>query len=248
MSRSLLYLFFLSLLTTLSGRAQTPDADEERYNSVTTYGVTTNTNSGILGGFVFRQSKALPATLFGKRQFRYLSVELVNVKHPKEIQQQTAYTGGRFIPGKQNYLFVVRPQYGREIQLFTRTSDEGIAVNGILAAGPSIGIIKPYYIQYMYSRNRVEVEPYDPAIHTSPEYIQGAGSFFQGFSRSNFTVGLNLKAAVAFELSAFRNNMTGLEIGFLAEAFPKEIVIMPFADNRSVFTSGYVTLFFGNKR
>ncbi len=33
--------------------------EEEDYATVTTYGVTTNTNSGLLGGFVFRHSTRL---------------------------------------------------------------------------------------------------------------------------------------------------------------------------------------------
>lgn len=248
MIKSLSILTLICLLIGANTQAQTTDSDEERYNSVTTYGVTTNTNSGILGGFVFRHSKALPSLFNGKRQFRYLSVEIVNVKHPKEVQSQTQYTGARFIYGKQNNFFVIRPQYGREIALFTRTADEGIAISGILAAGPSLGIIKPYYIQYQVRPGQIQNVPYDPNMHQNLGEIVGAGGFFQGFEKSNFTVGLNVKAAVAFELSAFRNNMTGLEIGFLAEAYPKEIVIMSLASNRSMFTSGYITLFFGNKR
>ncbi|WP_310589849.1 hypothetical protein [Larkinella soli] len=234
------------ILTAGSVWAQTTDTDEDRYNSVTTYGVTTNTNSGILGGFVFRHSKALPGLFRGKRQFRYLAVELVNVKHPKEVQSQTPYSGARFVYNKQNYLFVIRPQYGREISIFTRSADEGVAINGILAIGPSIGIIKPYFVQYQLRPGQVQTVPFSPTLQ--PEMIVGAGSFFQGFDKSKLTAGLNFKAAVAFELSAFRNNMTGLEIGFLAEVFPKEVVIMNDANNRSVFTSGFITLFFGNKR
>ncbi|MGA0559948.1 hypothetical protein ACO2Q8_25020 [Larkinella sp. VNQ87] len=247
MSRVFPILTIMGLLLTMrSGWAQNVDTDEDKYTSVTTYGVTTNTNSGILGGFVFRHSKALPTLFQGKRQFRYLAVEIVNVKHPKEVQSSTPYSGARYVYNKQNYLFVVRPQYGREISLFTRTADEGVAINGILAVGPSIGVIKPYYVQYSTRPGQVDTRPFDPSLQ--PELIVGAGSFFQGFDKSKLTVGLNFKAAVAFELSAFRNNMTGLEIGFLAEAFPKEVVIMHDANNRSVYTSGFVTLFFGNKR
>jgi len=238
---------FLCLLAMGQAQAQTPDVDEDRYNSVTTYGVTTNTNSGILGGFAFRHSKVLPSLFRGKRQFRYLAVEVVNVKHPKEVQAQTNFTGARFIVGKQNYFFVIRPQYGREIALFTRTADEGIAINGILAAGPSIGLLKPYYIQYQFRPGQIRAEQYDPSRHDQ-SLIIGAGSFFQGFERSKINPGLNVKAAVAFELSAFRNNLTGLEIGFLAEGFANEAVIMPFATNRRLFTSGYMTLYFGNKK
>ncbi|WP_229311578.1 hypothetical protein [Larkinella rosea] len=247
MSRVLQIVSILGLLLTVrSAHAQTTDTDEDKYTTVTTYGVTTNTNSGILGGFVFRHSKALPNLFQGKRQFRYLALEIVNVKHPKEVQSQTPYSGARYVYNKQNYLFVVRPQYGREVSLFSRTADEGIAINGILAVGPSIGVIKPYYVQYTARPGQVDTRPFDPSLQ--PELIVGAGSFFQGFDKSKLTLGLNFKAAVAFELSAFRNNMTGLEIGFLAEAFPKEVVIMNATNNRSVYTSGFVTLFFGNKK
>lgn len=231
------------------------DSDADNYTSVTTFGVTTNTNAGVLGGFVFRQSKLLPGMLFGKRQMRYLSLEIVNVKHPKELQQAAPYTGTRFIYGKQNYLFVIRPQYGREIQLFRRNADEGIAINGIFAAGPSLGIIKPYYVQVAQGNQTYNV-PFTPSLAQTGESIVGAGGFFEGFGQSKFTVGVHVKTAISFELSAFRNNTTGLEIGFLTELFPKKIVIIPNENpnvspevgNRNFFTSGYITLFFGSKK
>lgn len=232
--------------------AQSVDTDDDNYQSVTSFGVTTNTNAGIIGGFVFRHSKLLPGTLFGKKQFRYISVEAVNVKHPKEIQTQTGtFAGGRFTFGKENYLFVVRPQYGRELTLFKRTADEGIAINAIVAGGPSIGIIKPYYVQ-IQEGNQTRSVPYSSVSGSGtgvPTAVPiGAGGFFQGFGQSRFTVGLNVKTAVSFELSAFRDNTTGLEIGFLTEVFPQKIIIIPDADNRSFFTSGYITLFFGSKK
>lgn len=250
----------VGLLASLGAVAQTAsptDADDDNYTSVTTYGVTTNTNAGLLGGFSFRQSKLLPGTLLGKRQFRYLSVELVNVKHPKEYQQQSPYATSRFVYGKENYLFVLRPQYGREIQLFRRSADEGVAINAIVAAGPSLGIIKPYYVEVQSGQQSSRSLPYATAVRQQiAGEIIGAGKFFEGVGESKLTVGLHLKTAVSFELSAFRNNTTGIEIGFLAEAFPKTIVILPNTDpnvnpeagNRSFFTSGYVTLFFGTKK
>lgn len=250
----------LVLLTSWGAIAQSAsptDADDDNYTSVTTYGVTTNTNAGLLGGFVFRQSKLLSGTLLGKRQFRYLSVELVNVKHPKEYQQQSLNYGSRFVFGKENYLFVLRPQYGREIQLFRRSADEGVAINAIIAAGPSLGIIKPYYVEVQATQQTTRTLPYATAVKQQiAGDIIGAGGFFEGLGESKLTVGLHLKTAVSFELSAFRNNTTGIEVGFLAEAFPKTIIILPNPDpninpevgNRSFFTSGYITLFFGTKK
>ncbi|WP_420150259.1 hypothetical protein, partial [Spirosoma sp.] len=237
------------LLTTQSSNAQrSSDNEDENYRSVTTFGLTTNTNSGVVGGLSFRQSKQLSGTLFGLPQARYFSVELVNVKHPKELQSSINSVGSRFIEGKENYLFVLRPQYGREVKLFQRNSDEGIAVNGILAAGPSLGIIKPYYLEVAYGNftRTVPASEVNGFATATGETVTGSGGFFQGFDKSKLTVGLNVKAALSFELSAFRSNTTGVEIGFLAEIFPNKIVIIPNTDpagkredgNRSFFTSG----------
>lgn len=250
-------LAFVGLL--LLGRtvnAQNTDNDDDNYHTVTTFGLTTNTNSGVVGGFVFRQSKLLSGTLFGMPQSRYLSIEIVNVKHPKEIQSSINSVGSRYIEGKENFLFVLRPQYGREVKLFQRSSDEGIVVNGILAGGPSLGIIKPYYLE-VSSGNVSRTVPASQ-VNASPtnEVVTGSGGFFQGLDQSKLTVGLHVKAALSFELSTFRTNTTGIEVGFLAEAFPNKIVIIPNEGptgsredgNRSVFTSAYLTLFFGSKK
>lgn len=241
-----------------SSYAQSVDNEDEEYTTITTFGVTSNTNSSLIGGFSFRQSKLLSGTFRGMPQYRYISVELVNVKHPKEIQQSISSFGARFIDGKENYLFVLRPQYGREVKLFQRSSDEGISVSGIVAGGPSLGIIKPYYLEVSFSNSTRQVPASQVNGFTTPagEAVTGKGNFFQGIGESKLTVGLNVKAALSFELSAFRTNTTGIEVGFLAEAFPNKIVIIPNSipggnrtdGNRNFFTSGYITLFFGSKK
>lgn len=233
----------------------TENSDEDDYQTVTTFGITTNTNAGLLGGFVFRQSRRLDGNLFGKPQYRYLSLELVNVKSPREYSPQNNFGTSSITPGKENYLFVLRPQYGRELALFRRNADEGISVNAILAVGPSLGIIKPYYVEVASGTSTRQI-PYAQA-YNGAESIVGSGSFFKGLGESTLTVGIHAKAAISFELSAFRSNTTGVEIGFLAEMFPKTIIIIPNLDptaggrevgNRNFFTSGYVTLFFGSKK
>lgn len=254
--RNLKFILILSILTGISfislGQRRSKIADsEDAYKTFTSIGLTTSTNSGILGGAVFRQSSALSSKLFGKNQYRYLAVELVNVKHPKELAEQDFVTGARLVYGKENYLFVIRPEYGREITLFNRHEDEGISISGILAAGPSIGLEKPYMIKYQTADGRTVTQPFDPVKHTSSSQstgIVGAGSFFQGFGQSKIVPGLHLKAALSFELSAFRENVTGIEIGFVTEAFTRKIDIMAYAENKSFYTSGFITLYFGNKK
>ncbi len=259
--RTLYTILILALTTSLvSGQTSrtTPSEDQgDNYQTITTFGITTNTNSGILGGVSFRQSRRLASELFGMPQYRYLSVEVVNVKHPKELAASFT-SGSRYIQGKENYLFVIRPQYGREVKLFQRDEDDGISVSGILAAGPSLAIIKPYYLEVAFgnSSRSVPASQVNGTSTATGETVTGAGSIFQGFGQSKFAVGLNLKAALSFELSAFRTNTTGVEIGFLTEIFPQKIIIIPNTDpganradgNRNFFTSGYLTLFFGSKK
>jgi len=245
---SVSFLIILSANVYAQRRTKTEDS-EDSYKTFTSFGLTTNTNSGILGGAVFRQSSILSSKFAGKNQYRYLAVEIVNVKHAKELAQQDYFVSGtRFVYGKRNYLFSLRPEYGREITLFNRHEDEGISVSAIVAAGPSLGLEKPYMVQFQGSDGRVVTKSID-ANSTDPyaNYI-GSGSFFQGFGQMKIVPGAHLKTALSFELSAFRDNVTGVEIGFLAEAFSRKTNIMLYADNRSFYTSGYITLYFGSKK
>ena len=38
-----------------------------------------------------------------------------------------------------------------------------------------------------------------------------------------------------------------LEVGFLVEAFTKKMIIMPTVQNKSIFTSAFIALFYGRK-
>lgn len=251
----LLLLAFLGGQNATAQRQQRSITDEDNYNSVFSYGVTTNTNSGLIGGFVLRKSILLANAAGSRAKYQYFALEVVNVRHPKERGLQ-APNGSRFVYGKRNYLFALRPQYGREINLFRRSTEEGVRINGILAAGPTIGLVKPYYIQYNYGRNQLKTEPYDPAKHTREDQIIGSGGFFQGFNQLSVVPGFNVKAAANFELDAFRNSNIGLEIGFLVEVYSKKVLILSDSKseaiseslNRNFFTSAYLTLFFGNKK
>jgi hypothetical protein len=212
------------------------------------FGPTANTNSGVLGGLAFRQLRTL------KREsiptFRYLSVELVNVRHPKE-RAYALNTGSRFIIGKQNYLFALRGQWGRERTLFRRADRGGVQLDGVLAGGPTLGLLKPYYVEIVTRQNPRQTQqvPYTPALENDPNvYIVGGGSLFNGFGQLRVVPGLNAKVGVAIELDAFSRTSIGLETGFLVEAYAREIILIPEAQNRQVFTSGYLTLFFGTKR
>lgn len=231
----------LCLLQAFPSIAQ--ESDTYSYSREFIWGISKNTNSGLIGGGAVKFSRSM-----GQDQFRTFGLEIVNVKHPKEIRQVSRTSGNTFILGKTNYLFSVRPQYGREWIVFKKAPQQGVQVNAILAGGPTIGVVMPYYVQYAESPTRTVTIPYsnDPSIE--PSRIIGSGNFFRGFSESSLAIGANIKASLAFEFGTFKNDVTGFEAGFQLEAFPNEIEIVPTPNPRRLFPSAFIMLFYGNRK
>lgn len=234
--------FILPLLLlsfSIESFAQREDIGNYEYDKEYMFGINKNTNGGLIGGFVFKAGTRIDDT-----QFSFWAVEFSNVKNPKEIRYSTVL-GNSYIFGKSNYLYAIRPQYGREIILFKKAPNQGVQVSALAAVGPSFGLIAPYYIEYALNRVETVREQYDPEIHQSRFNILGTGRLFEGIGQSEFAIGANLKAALSFEFGVFRSNATGLELGYMLEGFTKEIPLIPTTENRQLFQSVYFTFFYG---
>ncbi|RED98899.1 hypothetical protein [Marinoscillum furvescens] len=212
--------------------------EEDDYDTEITWGVNKNTNSGLVGGVIFKLARRKK-----ENTFVTYGVELMNVKHPKEWHYPSATTGTRFVWGKANYLYAIRGQYGRERVLFKKAPQQGVQISAVAAAGPTIGVVAPYYI--LYNGNYVQ---FDPERHQSFNSIQGSGKLFQGLGESSIVPGANAKAGLAFEFGAFKNNVAGVEVGASLEAYPKKIIIVPTQENRAVFTALYFSIYWGTRR
>lgn len=250
--RFLSIFFVLCSLSTLAQRkssSTTPKKTSEDYKMLA-YGATTNTNSGLLGGVVVRHSSAI-GTKKGHPLHRYIAIEAINIKHPKEKSEPTSIAN-RFIYGKTNYLFSVRPQYGREIVYFKKNGEDGIGISLIVAGGPSIGIQKPYYIKYdRTGRGQIEVVQFDPNIHKELTRIQGSAGIWQDFFKGmSINPGAHLKIAANIDMNTFGNSLTGFEIGLTAEAFSRkpEIMSSQLSQNSQFYTAGFLTVYFGNRK
>ncbi|CAN5400886.1 hypothetical protein BH23BAC1_BH23BAC1_21320 [soil metagenome] len=237
--RSFIILSFIIFIVDAEALAQ--DTEDYEYTSEFIWGINKNTNSGLIGGLMVKYSKAITP-----RMFQTFGVEVVNVKHPKE-QRYPSYTGNYFIFGKSNYLYSVRGQYGREWLVFKKAPQQGIQINAILAAGPTIGVVAPYFVEVAVDRGESVNEQYNPNVHDYSQ-ILGTGNILQGIGKSSLNIGGNIKSSIIFEFGTFKNNVTGFEAGFLLEGFPKDVVLIPQAENRNIFTSAFITLFYGSRR
>ncbi len=243
MVRYLTLILVLALGLALPAAAQY-DEDESFQNELS-YGININSNGGLIGGAFVRS-----VYFMNKNMYQFGGLEVVEVKHPKE-NRVFSELGDFFIAGKQNYLFVVRPHYGRELVLFRKAAESGVQVNAIGAAGPSLGLLVPYYIRYNFggpTAQDVRTEQYDPQRHRSLENVLGSASVFQGIGETNVNFGAHIKGGLSFEYGRYRESIAGIEVGFMVELFPKEMVIIPQADNEQLFTSVYLNLYYGRRK
>ena len=145
------FLFLIVLFgCTYTSRAQY--SGDYEYSTEMLFGITKATNSGLIGGFLFKYTKELK-----EDHFHGGVLELVNIKHPQETRY---YRESSFILGKEHYLYSIRMSYTREVTLFKKAPQQGVQVNGLVAAGPTFALEAPYYVQVGYS-SYTQNEPYD---------------------------------------------------------------------------------------
>lgn len=236
---SIIFLAFIN-----ASFAQKTEEEEEAIDTKTlAFGVTTSNYTGLIGGLIARSSTPI-SNKNGKTTYQYIGLEILNLKNPRESNQFAGF-GPRYVYGKRNYLLSIRPQYGREFTLFQRTKDSNIGLSLIAAAGPSIGLLKPYYVKYQDQNSYVQ---YDPNIRNSITAV--GGLLKNGFKGIKLNPGLHAKLASNIDINTFNDNVTGFEIGTTIEYFFKkpEIITPILSDNPQTFVSVYLTLYFGNKK
>jgi hypothetical protein len=223
--------------------AQTQDSYE--YNSEFIWGINKNSSSGLIGGFVFKKSRRI-----NEFMFQTYGLELINVRHPQEVRK-TAQGGNFFIFGKSNYLYAIRLQYGRDFVLFQKAPQQGVEIKAVLSAGPTIGLVAPYYIERSVDGPGLQTvkEQYDP---NNPDHsyasIFGNGGIFYGIGESKLRMGGNLKAALNFETGVLKSQVTGFEVGFLLDAYTKKVIMVPTAENYAVYPTIFLTVFYGSRK
>ena len=227
-------------LFVLPGMSQPAPGDD--YGKEISWGITKATNSGLIGGAVMKYS-----IRHRNDAFHYFALEIVNIKHPKE-ERYYSFTGNTYIYGKSNYLYSLRLQGGRSWTFFKKAPQQGVQIDGIVALGPSLGFVAPYYIEYLRTDGNVVREQYDPNVHFDQNNILGTGNLFQGIGESDLVFGLNSKVGVSFEFGTLKYNVFGLEVGFMMEAFTRKIPIIPTAEQDQIFPNSFVTLYYGSRR
>ena len=219
----------------------------EKLSSTWAIGISTSTNSGIIGGLSLRKY-----WLNEEKSQSFAQLDADIIKDYREFTSPYSYNGRSYIEGKLNQLIVIRPAYGRRWTLLQKSAEGGPALKGVLSTGPSIGLQKPYYVDISYTNSATSQAytlsvPYAKTLDdTYPKaFIIGDASFLKGFDALTPVPGWHVKTGLNLELESFKHNHLSIELGFCLDYFTKPIEMLNQTEGRGVYTTGYLTLFFG---
>lgn len=232
------------------------------YQKETTFDIKLHTNGLIALGFNSGKLKTYYQT-------RFWNIELGELKHHKEYRQSFDFRAPAansiarsFIFGKQNNFYVLRGGFGEKRYLSDKAKRKGVALGVVYSGGPSLGILKPYYLELIRTdpdggnNFYIRSEKYSPGnedLFLDISRIYGSSGFTKGLGQLSVVPGLNFRAALHFDWGAYDEFVKALEAGIMADFYFKKIPIMvespsvPNAENRAFFINLYLTLQLGKR-
>lgn len=200
---------------------------------------------------------------------RFFNIEFGEIKHPKEFRQsfdfqtQSPKVSRAFVFGKQNNLLVLRGGLGEKRYFSEKARRKGLAVGISYEGGPSLGLLKPYYLELLRPVDSdisgefaIRSESYsdeNAATFLEINRIYGSSGFSKGLSEISIIPGLHGKAAVHFDWGAFDEFVKAMEAGIMVDVFFREVPIMvesPLvedSENNSFFINLYLNLQLGKR-
>lgn len=176
---------------------------------------------------------------FGKRlnytERKLYGIHISYLKDPKEQRIQSS-SGYKFVFGKLNTVFSIRPYYGLQKELFTKKDKGGISIKYFYNYGPSLALLKPiYYKLYSsYIDNEDIYQKFNEDIHLIHD-IEKKASFIKGINETKIVPGIHGRFGFNFEYSNLETVIHAIEIGIGAELFIKKIPIMAHEQNSHQF-------------
>ncbi len=183
------------------------------------------------------------------------------LKHIKEYRQQSFDNTGvssiadsqSYVFGKQNSLYVVRAGYGQKRYFSEKAKVRGLAVGVNYELGPTLGLLKPYYLDLKYD-DTFRSEKYSEENHDvflERQRIEGSSGMLRGLSEISIRPGIHARSSVHFDWGAYDEFVKAVEAGFMIDVFFSNIdlmVEMEGVENRPFFMNVFLNLQLGKRR
>lgn len=269
MNRLFLPLLFVCLATLTAGAQQQLPANQNIY--------------GVGGrGIIYDQELnfsfgiATPRNLFvGIRSGRLISYDKLKfwsasigtIRHSRErrenredVLQNSNRISRGYTFGKINQLYAIRVGFGMRKYLSEKARQRGVALGYSYEFGPSLGLLKPYYLEYLTGEtgpgNGLEDIRYseeDEFRFTNQGGIFGASPWTVGLDEVRIRPGIHAKVAAHFGFGAFDEVSKSLEAGLMADFFLGNTDLMlesdrtPGISNPPLFLSLFLNVQFGKR-
>ncbi|MTB52169.1 hypothetical protein [Lewinella sp. W8] len=200
-------------------------------------------------------------------KMRYWTASFGDIRHSRErrenpdrINLATNRVSRAYVFGKQNQLYALRVGFGQRTYLSEKARERGVAVGYSYEFGPTLGLLKPYYLEVDAG------EPGRPGTivdirHTgentaeflNQDRIFGASAWTVGIDEIAFRPGIHAKIAAHFGFGAYEESAKLLETGLMADFFLGNTDIMiesdltPGVSNSPLFLSLFVNFHFGKR-
>ncbi len=196
---------------------------------------------------------------------RYYQLELGFLKDARERRQNKNFnfiglgSSSDFIFGKQNHVVALRGGLGYKKYLSEKTKRRGVAVGYTWEVGPSLALLKPYYLDLVYLIESTEGNTFELRSEKYTEEnadkfldrtgdIYGSSGFFTAFGDWDFIPGVQGKIALHLSSGAFDKKVRAVEMGILGDLFVKRVPVMVETDavsNKPFFINVYMNIHFG---
>jgi hypothetical protein len=188
----------------------------------------------------------------------YYQLSVGFLKHPKETRNSLSpgsmNVTRAFFYGKQNVLMPLSLSYGEKRYFSEKDTYKGVAVGMSYAVGPNLGLLKPYYVEYLsgeVNNNLIKLK-YSEANSKSfldKDRIIGAMPFTTGLNEIKIQPAVHAKIGLHLDWGAFDEYARALEIGFTADYYFKKVpILVDKAQNRSIFVNFYANLQLGKRK
>lgn len=196
---------------------------------------------------------------------RFFYAQLGEIKHPRENRANldrsnaSGQISRSFIYGKQNNLYTLRGGIGQKRYFTEKARKKGVAVGLSYKIGPTIGLLKPYYLELFTADNtpspfaNTRSVKYSDEVHDAflnPWNIFGSASWVKGMDEIRPVPGLHTQVAVHIDWGAFDEYVKAAEAGIMIDVFPRTMPIMvdvPNVENKPVFINLFLNLQLGKR-
>ena len=223
------------------------------YNTETTINMKLVTHRSFAIGMEFGRLQTYDKT-------KYYHVSIGEIKHPKEYRQSADPSVSRsfrpYVFGKQNNLLVIRAGWGMKHYFSEKAKQKGVAIGMSYSFGPSLGLLKPYYLALRYTadgagNSRILHQKYseeNAAVFLDNTRILGASPFTRGLGKFGFRPGANATVALHLDWGAFDDFVKALELGLMIDAFAQKVPILVSSQNDRLFFNFFLNLQLGKRK